>query len=228
LPWIHPDRQFQIQGSEQLPAYAQAVLAMNSEPGVRSQADARRVRIAYHQNGRQFVEDVSTVYAVQQIGPVIYWQAQFVTTVRSDAQQIDAVSRIQAAMMDSLRIDPKWFNKFLQIGESFQRLAAANLQLAANQSRIISELSDYITENRRQTYENIQRSFDRVNRQFSQHIRGVDTWQNHHGESMELPSGYDQGWQSDNGTVLVTTNPNLNPNGDPQFNNQNWHKMKRG
>lgn len=227
LPWIYPDLPYQIIGAEPLPAYAKTVSDMNSGPGVRSHADSRRVRIRYQQDGRQVTEDVTSVYAVQQVGPVAYWQAQFVMTAASDARHIDAVNRIHAAMINSIQIDLQWFNKYLQICESFQRLAASNVQLAANQSRIISQLSDYVTENRRQVYENIQKSFERVNRNFSQSIRGVETWQNSHGESFELPSGYNQGWQSDDGTILVTSNPNFNPGTDPAHKNKNWHKLEK-
>ena len=103
----------------------------------------------------------------------------------------------------------------------------ANVELARRQSQIIREVNDAVTASRRAAYEASSRAMDRSMARFSEYIRGTDTWQNHHGEAVALPSGYDQAWQSDSGAILVSNTPNLDPNTDAATRGSTWHAMGR-
>jgi len=224
LPALHPRVRCAEAGAESLEGFARAIAAMNQHPASTSDADAVRLRVQCEPG---MVEDLFAVYSQQRAGPAVYWQAQYLISVTSDAAGIDRASAMVAPMLRSLRVSLPWFNRMLQISEGFQQLQAQNIQLAGRQSQIIQQTSDHISANRRATYENMSRANERSMAKFSEHIRGVETWRNHHGEEVSVPSGYNRGWQADNGTVVLTDNPNLNPNTDPQLKGSNWHPMQR-
>lgn len=228
LPRVRAGVRWREEGHEPMPGIARVIAQMNEHPMARSTAEGIRLQIAYRDaDGAERVERHFAVYAVQAVGPVTYWQGLYLVTARSDRAGIDEAARLVPVMMGSLRFEARWFNRMQQISDAFQELAMANIELARRQSQIIRELNDVVTESRRAAYESATRAMDRAMAGFSEHIRGTDTWQNHHGEPVTLPSGYDHAWQSDNGSVLVSTNPNLNPNTDPATSGANWHPMRR-
>lgn len=227
LPALRPQSRCTETESTRLPGFAAAVAGMNRHPSSTSDADAVRVRFQCEVGGRRTVEDLFAVYSIQNAGPASYWQAQYLISVTSDAAGIDRATAMVAPMLHSLRINMPWFNKLQQISDGFQQLVMQNIQLAARQSQIIRSVSEHVSENRRATYENMTRSNERSMAKFSEHIRGVELWHNHHGEAVSVPSGYSSGWQSDNGRVVLSDNPNLNPNTDPQLKDSNWHPMQR-
>lgn len=228
LPQLRAGVVWRDEGVEPMPDLARAVAQLNEHPMARSTADAARLQIAYFDaGGRERVERHFAVYAVQQVGPVTYWQGMFLVTVTSDRAGIDSATAHIPVMLGSIRMDERWFNRMQQISDAFQQLAMANVELARRQSQIIRDVNDAVTASRRAAYEATSRAMDRSMDRFSEYIRGTERWQNHHGEAVTLPSGYEHAWQSDNGSILVSNNPNLDPNTDAATRASNWHAMGR-
>lgn len=95
------------------------------------------------------------------------------------------------------------------------KIAQINLKGAADRHAIQQKTFQEIAEINQQGYENRQAIMDRSHERFSQAIRGVDTFvDSSSNEQVELPNTYDNVWRLNDGTYLLTDDPNFQPGTD--------------
>ena len=210
-----------------LPDVAQAVWQTSQEPGLRKRVSAECVRLEYEVNSQAMEEDVFCVivYATGDLLPgSTFWGPQRLYSFQAPKGQLDARRPLFQSMVNSVRINPVWFGKYLEVVALWQKGQMQAIRQAGELSRYIAKTNDEIRELHRQAYENQQASQDRVNANFSKALRGVEAYHDPvQDQRIELPSGYDDAWVSGNGEYILSNDANFNPNvGDTQ----NWQRMR--
>ncbi len=227
LPRFRPEiRNAHVLGVETMPEWAQTALGVQDarRSGIRAQAEAGRVRIAYTLKDQPVEEEFFVMLDSLYILGLHYWGAEWATSVRAAPGQLDGVRRIQQVMVSSFRLNLSWFARERQAAATFEQMLYREQEAIMNTSRIIAQTNGHITDVIRDSYEKRQAALDRVNARFSEYIRGVDTYQAPDGHPVELPSGYRHAWVNNRGEYVLSDNadfiPNVRLGGD-------WHPLRR-
>ncbi len=94
-------------------------------------------------------------------------------------------------MIGSFRLNPQWFNKYVQLVEQLIRMQIRQIRHIGEISRIISQTHDEISRDMMTAWEARQAVNDRISENFSRYVRGVEAYNDPFTEQpVELPSGY--------------------------------------
>lgn len=116
----------------------------------------------------------------------------------------------KAAMLrNSYRADPSWSAK---INQFHANIARTNAKGAADRARIRSQTNREISDMQMDSWRKQQESSDRGTREFNEYISGVETYDDPiNGGSVQLDNTYDNAWQLNDGTYVLTDDPSFNP-----------------
>lgn len=116
----------------------------------------------------------------------------------------------KAAMIrNSYRADPQWSAKIAQFHAN---IARTNAKGAADRARITAQTNREISDMQMDSWRKQQESSDRGSREFNEYIRGVETYNDPiNGGSVQLDNTYDNAWQLNDGTYVLTDDPSFNP-----------------
>ena len=116
----------------------------------------------------------------------------------------------KAAMIrNSYRADPNWSAK---ISQFHANIARTNAKGAADRARITAQTNREISDMQMDSWRKQQDSSDRGTREFNEYIRGVETYDDPiNGGSVQLDNTYDNAWQLNDGTYVLTDDPSFNP-----------------
>jgi hypothetical protein len=227
LPRFRPEvRNARVVAVEPMPDWAQTSLAVQGarSAGIRAQAEAGRVRIAYALDGQPVEEEFYVMLDSLYMVGLHNWGAEWATSVRAAPGRLDPVRSVQQVMVSSFRLDLSWYARERQAAAVFEQMIYREQEAVMNISRILAETNRHVTDVIRSSYESRQAALDRVNARFSEYIRGVETYQGADGRRVELPSGYSQAWVNNRGEYVLSNNAGFNPNvllrGD-------WHPLRR-
>jgi hypothetical protein len=216
LPRFRADLQaLRIVAEEDLPNVAQAVAAADpAEQGTRKTVHAARTRIEFLLGGQPYEEDIYCVLVLLDIPAIqqTYWGAEHLFAFRAPKGQVDGQSAVVRTIAASVRIDLRWFNKYVQLVHSLIQDEIREIQAIGEFSRRWARMSDEISTDRQRSWENLQARQDEMNKRYSQYQRGVEEYKDAEGNRYELPAGYGHAWASRGDEYLVTENPNFNPN----------------
>ena len=228
LPQFRKQVSARIADRQLLPEVAQAVAAGVQEQGVYKTVKAERIRLEYQEGGRWIQEDLYCVlvYAQTPMLPgTTFWGPDRLFSFKAEKEKLDGLNGLFQTMASSVKPNPIWFSKYLQVVSMWQQGQMQAIRSAGELSRYIARTNDEISAMQRQAFERRQAANDRVNRNFSEYIRGVETYQNPvEGRPVELPSGYREAWVSGQGEYILSNDPNFNPN---VGSTQTWQQMKR-
>jgi len=133
--------------------------------------------------------------------------------------------KIMSTFFTSARINPQWLNAiqnmYIKIGQNAQDETWKQIQIAHAAQQEISN--------------NIVRSWEARNKTaadnntmgtdgFGQYLRGVETYTDGSGNSVELTSGYGNAWTKGDGSYLLTTHAAFDPNVE-LGGTQSWEKL---
>lgn len=216
LPRLRSDRSCRVVASEDLPELAEAVRRANPDQGgLSARVRAGKLRVEYEQNGVPCEEDIYCALVVVPIpgGNMVIWTADYLCGMRAEKGSLDEASkRYFDTVVRSFRINPQWFNRYVQLVQALVQQQNRQIRQAGELSRIISRTSAEISDMNMRAYEERQASYDRINENYSRYTRGVDLYQDPDGSRVELPSGYGNAWRGPNGQYLVTESAGFNPN----------------
>ena len=216
LPSVRGAGRPRLLGREALPAVARQLAIQLQEPGAVKQTEAVRTRITYQSGGQAIEEDIYCLMVYSQTPAVpglTLWGADRVFGFRAAAGQLDRQSPVLHAIASSVRVNPRWFARYLQAREAWVAGRMEGIRQAGELSRYLSRTSAEISDMQMQAWENRQASQDRTHQRFSEYIRGVGTYHDpYQGREVELPSGYNDVWVSRAGEYILANDPNLNPN----------------
>ncbi len=116
----------------------------------------------------------------------------------------------KAAMIrNSYKADPQWSAKIAQFHANISR---TNAKGAADRARISAQTNREISDMQMDSWRKQQESNDRNAREFNEAIRGVETYNDPiNGGSVQLDNTYDNAWQLNDGTYVLTDDPSFNP-----------------
>lgn len=196
----------------------------------RSWSEAGEALIAFGRNGRdmrgsiaavvsfnQMITDMSGMYANDPTisGPVGRTRMNALTAFAWPAWAAYAPNgqfnfAYFEAIRRSMKPNPAWLDA---ISKHNTTIAAGALAEGRKRAAIIQQTNDEIARIRQQTWEAQQESADRRAREFSETIRGVQSYNdpNAPGGTVELSHNYDHAWRMNDGTYVLTNDPNFEP-----------------
>jgi hypothetical protein len=80
-------------------------------------------------------------------------------------------------MIFSLRANPQWFAKVLNVKEALARLAIQGIHAVGRMGEIIARTGSQIREDQQRAWEQRQQVQDKIAQNFSDYVRGVDRYQ---------------------------------------------------
>lgn len=130
--------------------------------------------------------------------------------------------KLLSTVMSSIRMNPQWQQGVQQM---MNNVAAVEQNETAKRAAIQRDAANYSADLQQRTWEKGQASQDRIAEQWSQTLRGVETWRDASGGSVELSSGYNEAWSRPDGSYILSNNPLFDPNVALQ---ENWKKLEKG
>jgi hypothetical protein len=129
------------------------------------------------------------------------------------------------ALRKSIRPNMDWARAIAGHNAAIGQVA---LEESRKRSRIITETNDYISKLRQDTWNAQQESADRRAREFGEVIRGVETYKDEWGPGgqRELSGYYDHAWRLNDGTYVMTDDPNFDPWRDLQLEGKKLEVVK--
>lgn len=111
-------------------------------------------------------------------------------------------------MQRSIKADPEWQAR---MNKHSSKIAAIERKGAQDRFDITRRTNEEIRQIQQETWENQQASQDRQAEQFSRVIRGVEVYDDPLEGKVELPNTYDRAWRANDGTYIMSDDPNFDP-----------------
>ena len=127
--------------------------------------------------------------------------------------------------------NPAWDAKIAQFNANIARINAKGArdraQTAADTSRMIAKTGDEIREMQMDSWKRQQDSSDYIQRESSEALRGVETYNDpYYGGTVELDNTYNDAWQLDDGSYVLSNDALFDPNVDLGVNAQKLEVTK--
>lgn len=201
--------------------------------GLRASAQGGKMRVEYPERGRQMEEEFYA--AVSQFVMTLpgsgysgnyfinYWYVDYVFSFKDEKGKLDSRAKIYQTMLYSLKVNPAWFAKVVNVKEMLARQQMQNIRAIGRIGDMVARAGSKMREDQQRDWERRQEVQDRIARNFSDHIRGVDRYHDARaGKEVELPAGYGNAWANNLGEYIVTESPGYNPN---IGSNQHWEQL---
>lgn len=216
IPLLRKGTDATIVSYQEMPEVAKSLVALNDGARVRS----GRTRIEYRVNGQLVQEDIYvSLYMVRMNlgvngGESILWGPAWPPyAIRAPKGQLDAVTPLLLATVNSGQVNPYWFGEYNYVCDLFRKRHSDAIRQAKETSDHITRNNEEIRQMFRDSYEKRQASMDRINQNFSDYIRGVTRYHSPHSTyPVQLPSGYSYAWAGSNGTYIMSNNAGFDPN----------------
>jgi len=193
--------------------------------------EAGKIRIEYEQDGVLMEEEIYCViekvsfvtnYLFQDYNNTL-WMADFLFSFKAEKGELDSQYKIFQTMMYSFRLNPDWFNKYVQLIEKLKDQQIEIIQSYGQINQIISQTSDEISDMVWDSYNSRNAASDRMAEDFSNYILGTETYYNPIGDTtVKLPSGYSDAWANALGDYILSDNVNYDPN---ISSGQTWERL---
>ena len=201
--------------------------------GLRSSADAGKIRVTYQEGGTAIEEEIYAAVAnfvVDLPGSgfspgyfIDYWYIDYVFSFRAEKGRLTTRSKLFQTMIYSMKVNPKWFAKVVHTKEALFAQATRGIKVMGNIGSTVASASSNLREDQMKDWERRQQAQERVVQNQSDNIRGVDRFHDPHADKeVELPSGYGHAWANNLGEYIVTESPSFNPN---VGSNLHWEAM---
>jgi hypothetical protein len=201
--------------------------------GVNASAQAGKMRIVYGERGRQMEEEFYA--AVSQFVTnlpgsaysggyfINFWYIDYVFSFRDERGKLDSRSRIFQTMIYSMKVNQRWFAKVVNVKEMLVQRQIRGIKAVGRMGQMIAQAGSQMREDQQRAWEQRQQANDRIVQNFSDHIRGVERYNDPRaGKDVELPAGYGNAWANDLGEYIVSESPSYNPNIE---SNQHWEQL---
>ncbi|WP_375203107.1 hypothetical protein [Hyphococcus sp.] len=109
----------------------------------------------------------------------------------------------------TIRVAPEWGQR---IARHNAKISQTNIKGARDRSQIIAQTGNEILDMQMETWRNQNASSDRIQRESSEAIRGVETYNDpYNGGTVELDNTYDNAWQLNDGSYVLTDDAMFEP-----------------
>jgi hypothetical protein len=145
------------------------------------------------------------------------------TVLAAPAGREEEAEAILGTIVASTRVNPEWQSAVQAV---YNNIAKVELQETAKRAAIWRQTQSEISDLQRRTWEESQASRDRIATGWSQALRGVESWTEPGGGTIELSGGYNEAWSKGDGTYILSNDPLFNPNVVFQEDWKRLEKMK--
>jgi hypothetical protein len=225
-------KNIKILGEEDVPELAKLAKGTPVQ-GLDASARGGKMRIEYPEKDKKMEEEIYA--AVSQFvihlpysglhGSyfINYWYIDYVFSFKDEKGKLDTQTKIHQTMLYSMKVNPAWFAKVVNVKEMLAEQQMRNIRAMGNIGEIVANAGSKMREDQQRDWERRQEVHDRIARNFSDNIRGVDRYHDARaGKEVELPSGYGNAWANNLGEYIVTESPGYNPNTE---SNQHWEPL---
>ena len=143
------------------------------------------------------------------------------TVLAAPAGREEEAEKILGTIVASTRINPDWLSAVQGV---YRNIAKVEMQETAKRAAMWRQTQSEISDIQRRTWENSQASQDRISEGWSQVLRGVETWKEPGGGSIELSSGYNEAWSKGDGTYILSNEPLFDPSVAFQ---EDWKRLQK-
>ena len=202
--------------------------------GVRSYASGGKMRIEYQENGRPMEEEIYA--AVSQFvtdlpgsagAPgyfINYWYIDYVFSFKAEKNRLDSQAKVFQTMIYSMKVNPRWFAKVVNVKEMMVQNIIRGIKAIGRIGDMVARAGSEMRESQMRDWERRQQANDRIIQNFTDHIRGVERFNDPFaGKEVELPSGYGRAFANNLGEYIVTDSPSYNPN---IGSNLHWEELR--
>jgi len=206
---------------------------IRTQQGLETFTDGARVAVTYSENGRSVEEEFYVIILGWAFStPTMYgavshyqWSAEYQFSFKTEKGRMTRSARIFQTMINSFRINPDWFNRYVQLVDYLAQNQVQQIQNIGQISNMISRTSNDISDMMMDSYNRRQAVYDRMGDRFSQSTRGVDSYYDPtESRAVELPTGYDNAWSNGLGEYIVSDQADFDPNRDSGVN---WQRLER-
>ena len=142
-----------------------------------------------------------------------YWYIDYAFSFRDEKGKLDSRSKIFQTMIYSLKLNPRWIAKVVNVKEMLAQSYIKGIKAVGQMGQMIAQAGSQMREDQQRAWEQRQQVNDRIVQNFSDHIRGVERYNDPRaGKEVELPAGYGNAWANDLGEYIVSESPSYNPN----------------
>ncbi len=195
----------------------------NPAAGVQASARGGKIRIGYQESGKQMEEEIYAAvsqFITQMRGSqftgnsfINYWYIDDIFSFRDQKGKLDSRSKIFQTMIYSMKVNPRWFAKVVNVKEILAQNAIRGIKAVGRIGDTIAKAGSNMREEQQRDWERRQKAQDKIVENFSDHIRGVERYNDPRaGKEVELPAGYGHAWSNNLGEYVVTESPSYNPN----------------
>lgn len=196
---------------------------------LRSWGEGGEVLFSFNQNGRDMRGSMAAAvqfdYSVtdysQQLGNAPGARSEFLSAYAHPGWVATAPNGqfnfpFFEALRKSIRPNPQWARAIAGHNAAIGQVA---LDESRKRSKMITETNDYISKLRQDTWNAQQESADRRAREFGELIKGVETYKDEWapGGQRELSGHYNNAWRLNDGSYVLTDDPNFDPWRDLQL-----------
>jgi hypothetical protein len=201
--------------------------------GVQASAQAGKMRVEYPNQGRQMEEEFFAAvsqFIIHLPGSgrgnqyfINYWFIDYIFSFKDEKGKLDAGTKIYQTMLYSMKVNPAWFAKVVNVKEMLIQQQMRNIRAVGRIGQMVAQAGSQMREEQQRDWERRQAVQDKIARNFSDYIRGVDRYHDARaGKEVELPAGYGNAWANNLGEYVVSESPGYNPN---IGSNQHWEQL---
>lgn len=203
--------------------------------GQKFDTQATKLVITYDQHGKSFEETllIAWQYLVMvQQGQVSSgtWSINLMRSFRGPVNSDYLTDPVMSAIVQSVRVNPQWEAEMQKYWQQLAQIKqkGANDRMASWQAhnrkmqQINSDINDIIVGG----YKERSASSDRLQEQYVDAIREETPYTTPGGETVKLPSFYDNVYTDGNGTYILNNDAFYNPNTDSSVNDVNWERIE--
>jgi hypothetical protein len=199
--------------------------------GVYATAEGGKLRINYGEKGKQMEEEFYSAVSqfvtnIPGVGGgyfINYWFIDYVFSFRDEKGKLDSRSKIFQTMIYSIKFNQRWAAKVVNVKEMMAQAYIRGIKAIGQMGQMVAQAGSQMREDQQRAWEQRQQVNDRIAQNFSDHIRGVERYNDPRaGKEVELPAGYGHAWANDLGEYIVTESPSFNPNIN---SNQHWEPL---
>lgn len=143
------------------------------------------------------------------------------TVLSAPAGREADAEKLLATIVASLRINPDWQSAVQSV---YNNIARVELRETAKRAAIWRQTQNEISDIQRRTWEERQASQDRIAEGWGKALRGVDTWSEPGGTTIELSAGYNEAWSKGDGTYILSNDALFDPNVVFQ---EDWKRLEK-
>lgn len=185
---------------------------------MRSWVEAGEVLVSGNVNGAEIRETIAAVvymnYSLMRDGTgmgadmqILSGSAMPAYAMRAPSGQLDFA--FAEMIRKTIRTAPEWGQRIARYNA---KISATNRQGARARSDIIAKTGNEILDMQMDTWRKNSRSFDYTTRESSEAIRGVETYNDpYYGGTVDLDHSYDNAWQLNDGSYVLTNDAMFEP-----------------